>query len=104
HIAIMEAGKMVTKGDVAGLKDHYRMIRVLVDISRTNDATAAITGLGGVVECQSENEWLVVSSEEQNCNYVLSRLIEEGIEILEMKEDEPDLEDIFIHSTEGKVT
>ncbi|MEM7384578.1 MAG: ABC transporter ATP-binding protein, partial [Verrucomicrobiota bacterium] len=46
HIAIMEAGKMVTKGDVAGLKDHYRMIRVLVDISRTNDATAAITGLG----------------------------------------------------------
>jgi len=39
-----------------------------------------------------------------NGNFVLAALMEMGVVILQFSEDEPNLEDIFMRSTEGTVT
>jgi len=63
-----------------------------------------LDALDGVATCNVEGSWIVVGSTRENCNYILRGLIEREIRVLELREDTPDLEDMFINSTAGKVT
>ncbi len=46
----------------------------------------------------------MINSEEQDSNFILAEMIEHNIRVLQFAEDEPDLEEIFMRSTAGKVT
>ena len=48
--------------------------------------------------------FLVLTAEEEDCNFVLAALLEERIRIVQFADEEPSLEEIFIRSTAGKVT
>lgn len=46
----------------------------------------------------------MIDTDQPNGNFVLAELLEHNMRILQFAEDEPNLEEIFMRSTEGKVT
>ena len=46
----------------------------------------------------------MISSDEPSGNFILAELLQHDIHILQFTEDEPNLEEIFMKSTAGKVT
>ena len=60
--------------------------------------------LDDVASCEIKDDWVIAASTVDNCNFILRALLDRDIQILELHEDKPDLEDMFIHHTAGKVT
>ncbi len=108
EICIIELGRKIVSGNVNELRDRVatpqrRMqLRVPDDkISRTRDL---VMGAPCVLRCEVEHGMLLVDSIAGSLNPILAILIEHEIEILEMREERPDLEDIFMSSTDGIVS
>jgi ABC-2 type transport system ATP-binding protein len=107
YICIMEEGRLVVDGDIKELQTEYserRAIHLSVAAERLEQATDVIGALPGVAECRIDDNRLLVVSDETNCNYVLAALIAADIEVLGLADDIPDLEEVFMRKTEGKVT
>lgn len=108
RVGILEAGRLVLDGDLQTLRASYGQGRCVVKLRVAPDQTAraaeAIGQLPGVAGCELREPFLIVSSDEPNCNFVLAELLKHEIHILQFAEDEPDLEEIFMRSTAGKVT
>ncbi len=107
-IGILEAGQLVLDGGLDELRSAQgttrRIIRVRVDPEDRDQAQEALTALNGVELCRSRDQFLVVETEEASGNFVLAELLRLEIHIQEFAEDEPNLEEIFMRSTAGKVT
>ena len=108
RIGLLEAGKLVLDGDLESLRGHYgatsRIVKLRVpdvDIERAGELLAK---LGGVESCERRDQCLVIRSDEPDGNFVLAELLRHNIRILQFAEDAPDLEEIFMRSTAGKVT
>lgn len=108
RIGILEAGRLVLDGDLDSLRTHYepsrQVIRLRVlkeDMVRT---TEILTRLAGVASCQPRDQFLEINSDQPNGNFVLRELLQHDIRILQFIEDQPNLEQIFMRSTAGKVT
>jgi ABC-2 type transport system ATP-binding protein len=108
QIGILEAGRLVLDGDLATLRNHYgtsqRVIKLRVSAAETQLATERLRQLPGVNSCVQREQFLVIDTDQPNGNFVLAELLEHNIRILQFAEDEPNLEEIFMRSTEGKVT
>jgi len=107
-ICIIEQGKKVIAGSLDDLRNSYktpnRIVHLRTRPEKAEEAAEHLRRLEGVLGCEVENASLTVASEQANCNFILSRLIQAEIEILEMHEERPDLEDIFLESTKGIVS
>jgi ABC-2 type transport system ATP-binding protein len=108
RIGILEAGRLVLEGDLGSLRAHtgcaQRMIRLKVlpdDVIRTAEL---MKGLGGVAGCEIREQVLVITSDEENSNFLLAALLQHEIRVLQFSENETNLEEIFMRSTAGKVT
>jgi ABC-2 type transport system ATP-binding protein len=108
RIGILEAGKLVLDGDLDSLRAHHgmsrRVVKLRVPPAETARAAEVLARLAGVTACEQRDPFLVISSDEPDCNFVLAELLKHGIRILQFAEDEPNLEEIFMRSTAGKVT
>ena len=108
HICVMEEGKIVLDGDVESLKNEGRsegvFVRIKVPSEDLRRAADIISVLDDVKQCDVVGAELSVTSELKEANFILAALIEANIHIMAMAEDRPDLEDVFIRSTKGKVT
>ena len=107
-VCIIEAGKEVISGSIEEMRSRYaepnRIVRLRV---RPNDADRAETALRAdpnVLRCERSDAQLVVWSGRANCNFILKTLIDDGIEVLDMREERPDLETVFMRSTKGIIT
>jgi len=107
-VGILEAGKLVLGGHLDELRVQpgcsQRVIRVRVSPGETERAQQMLLALAEVVSCDHRDQFLVINSEEPNGNFVLAELLKHDIRILQFAEDEPNLEEIFMRSTAGKVT
>lgn len=108
RIGILEAGQLLLDGDLDELRARQRtagwLVRLRVPPEQTAQAAEVLTQLAGVTSCEQRDQLLVISSDEPNCNFILSELLSHDIRILQFAEDEPNLEEIFMRSTAGKVT
>ncbi|MEZ5330163.1 MAG: hypothetical protein R3F19_34385 [Verrucomicrobiales bacterium] len=101
----MEAGRMVL-GSIEELHRNFtrahKLVRLRVPAEDTATAQKARQALGDVITCEIENGWVIAASAQDNCNFILRELLDRDIQVLELQEDKPDLEDMFIHSTAGR--
>jgi ABC-2 type transport system ATP-binding protein len=108
QIGILEAGRLVLDGNLGSLRDHYgpsrRVIKVRVPPEDKQRAKEILSALEPVNAVDERDQFLVVDTEEQNGNFVLQALLEHDLRIVEFAEDAPNLEEIFMRSTVGKVT
>ena len=107
-IGILEQGQLVLDGDLGALRQHYgakaRVLRLRVpseEVERTKDVLQV---LSGVSSCEQRDQELVIDSTEPDGNFVLAELLKHNIRVLNFTDAEPNLEEIFMRSTEGKVT
>ena len=107
-ICIMEAGRTVLGGSIDDLHRNFtrthRIVRLRVPATEMANARECLNALDDVATCEIENDWVIAASVRDNCNFILRALLDRDIQILEVHEDKPGLEDMFIHSTAGKVT
>ncbi len=108
RIGIMEAGRLVTDGDLEELRDEAgasgRIMKVRVAPGLMDQANKVLSALEQVRSCEERDQFLVVDTAEINGNFVLAALIEADLRIVEFSEDAPNLEEIFMRSTVGRVT
>jgi ABC-2 type transport system ATP-binding protein len=108
RIGILEAGRLVLDGDLGVLRSHYgtscRVVKVRVPEDQRDAAQQILAKLPRITSCERREQFLVIDSEEMNGNFVLAELLKHNIHILQFAEDEPNLEEIFMRSTAGKVT
>ncbi len=107
-IGIMEAGKLVLDGELGSLRDHYgksrRIIKVRVGQGQLEQALGLLKDLDGVLSCEERDQFLVIDTQQPDGNFILKALIEKNLRIIQFAEDAPNLEEIFMRSTAGKVT
>ncbi|MFK7820337.1 MAG: ABC transporter ATP-binding protein [Planctomycetaceae bacterium] len=108
RIGIMEAGKLVLDSDISSLHQHHseakKVIKVRVQPEQTNAALEILSNLEGVNACHVRDQFLVIDTLEPDGNFILKALIENDLRITQFAEDAPNLEEIFMRSTAGKVT
>jgi ABC-2 type transport system ATP-binding protein len=108
RIGILEAGKLVLDGNLATLRARHgatrRVVKLRVPPEDSGRAAEVLSRLPDVTSCEQRDHLLVIGSDEPNCNFVLAELLQHDIRVLQFAEDEPNLEEIFMRSTAGKVT
>jgi len=108
RIGILEAGKLVLDGDLETLRAEFgmtrRVVKLRVPAEDTGRAADLIAQIAGVASCEQRDQFLVIASDEPNCNFVLAALLAHNIRVVQFADDEPNLEEIFLRSTAGKVT
>ena len=75
-----------------------------IPAEQTARAAEILSHLAGVTSCERRDQFLAIGSDEPGGNFVLEALLRHDIRILQFAEDEPNLEEIFMRSTAGKVT
>lgn len=108
RIGILEAGRLVLDGELDSLRAHYgttqKIVKLRVPIDDRQKTMEILKALPAVDTCEERDQFLVIGSEQPNGNFVLTELLKQDIHILQFAEVEPDLEEIFMRSTAGKVT
>ncbi len=107
-ICILEAGKEKLAGTIEELRDRFasaqKLIRIRVPEENVKDGCARLDRIEQVTACRTEGNVLCVTSSSPDCNALLKALIDSEIQVLEVREERPDLEDIFMESTKGVVS
>jgi ABC-2 type transport system ATP-binding protein len=107
-VCILEEGKRVLSGQISGLRTQFaspdKIVRLKVPEAEIDRVVGFLSQLDGVLRCVRERDELHVASAYANCNYILKALIDLGVEVLEVHEVKPDLEDIFLETTKGVVS
>jgi ABC-2 type transport system ATP-binding protein len=107
-ICILEEGKEKLAGTIEDLRNCFasaqKLVRIRVPEEHVKDACARMDRLEQVTACRAEGNVLCITSGSPDCNILLKTLIDADIPVLEMREERPDLEDIFMESTKGVVS
>lgn len=107
-IGIIEAGKLVVDGNLNMLRAQHgaarRLVKLRVPDGQIELASELISKLAHVISCQRREQFLVIDSDVPHGNVILAELLRHDVRILQFAEDEPNLEEIFMRSTVGKVT
>ena len=108
RIGIMEAGSLVLDGDLVSLREGSgaasNVVKLNVDVGATDRAAEILRGLPDVESCEDRDGTLVINTNQENGNFVLAAMLEHNIRVVQFAEDAPNLEEIFMRSTAGKVT
>ena len=106
QIAIMEAGRLVMDGNLQDLRQQtsleHQVIRLKVEQSE-----AAIKLLNDRTDCRSveeEDGFLVCTVEQLESNELLTAMLQQNMRVTFYLEEQSGLEEIFLKTTEGKVT
>ena len=101
-IDILDHGKIIASGDPAQLKDALGNDMVYIDTSDNEAAEKLLKGLGAVRSIKTTTQGLVVTinTDGTHCLPILmSRIKENGIDIISVNLKKPTLDDVFIHYT-----
>lgn len=113
HIAIIEAGSLVTQGDMATLKKQLRahrlmQIRILGEMTPLQELLLQSEQVNNVTT--GEDEALPSGTlrfdfrgSDEELGGLLASFIQSGIQVVSFSEETGDLEDIFLHMTKGIV-
>ena len=93
-ILILNKGKTVLQGNLKEIKETYPANRVEVDVNQ--DITSYIKDLELEIENETNNNYIIKISDEENAHILLDRLIKEGIRVDKFDIKKPTLNDIFI--------
>ena len=108
HICILEEGRHVVSGPISELRSQYasanKVVHLRVPEDRLNEAVSLLAEVPDILQCERDGNEIQAASVRNNCNYILKVLIDADLEILEMREEAPNLEDIFMMSTKGIVS
>lgn len=108
HIGIMEAGRLVLDGNINAIRERHqstsRVIKLRIPVDEIPRARQLLSALPQVSSCDHQDDFLAISTEEPNANFILSTVLQHDIRVLQFAEGELNLEDIFMKSTAGKVT
>jgi ABC-2 type transport system ATP-binding protein len=114
EIGIIEAGRMVTHGNLQAIRRHLRAhhsLRVRVLGEAVEAAKAALARLAGVhevrVEPAQEGDWDILvefTGDKAAISALLKRLVSIDVPVLSFTEESDSLEDVFMKLTEGIVT
>ena len=108
RVGILEAGRLVLDGDLDALRAQnaapHCVVKLRVPVEDVERSAQLLEELDGVASCRKQEPFLIVSSDAPDGNFILAALLEQDVRILHFSEDEPDLEEIFMRSTVGKVT
>lgn len=109
HIAILEQGELVVGGSLESLrektaKNKQKLVRLKVPASETEKTRQQLIQLDSVSDCEVRDQFLVLNHTAANGNFLLKELLARDLHVQFFAEDEPNLEEIFMRSTEGKVT
>ncbi|TET33285.1 MAG: ABC transporter ATP-binding protein [Planctomycetota bacterium] len=108
-IGIIEQGKLVFSGDLETVMEEVRgkgllFIRVDGDCTEAADAICNHRFVTKAEVTENGELFVQVSSKAPNLSFVSEALVEMGFPILAMKEEEVDLEDVFMRLTKGVVS
>lgn len=93
-ILILNKGKTVLKGNLKEIKDSYKANRL--EISADKDIKQYIEELSLEVEIEKNNDYIIKIDDEQKAHKLLSKLVENNINIIKFEIKKPTLNDIFI--------
>lgn len=108
HIAILEAGRMVTQGsarDIASgvaLKRRFRLRVAGGEVERLEAALASITAVTGIKVEDGVVEVQLEGGDDEAAD-LLAKLVKDGIRLTSFSEIATGLEEIFMHVTKGIV-
>jgi ABC-2 type transport system ATP-binding protein len=107
-ICILEEGKERLAGTIEDLRNRFagaqKLVRIRVPEEHVEAARDCMERLEQVIGCRTEGNVLCLTSRSPDCNVLLKALIAADIQVLDMREERPDLEDIFMESTRGVVS
>ena len=99
RIAILQNGKIKACDTVENLRKRFSKPIVMVSTVNERDTQRAldiINSLDFVSDCKRENKRITVTLKEKSSSSLLNVLMEEGIEIEEIKKVEKSLEDVYL--------
>jgi len=99
RIAILQNGKIKACDTVENLRKRFSKPIVMVSTVNERDAQRAldiINSLDFVSDCERENKRIIVTLKEKSSSSLLNVLMEEGIEVEEIKKVEKSLEDVYL--------
>ena len=106
RVCIIEKGKLIYSGPVQGVRDQMssgRVIWIRVG-SDTTQATALLKSLPEVTDVQPIDHKLKVTlaNHETDQSVIATALVQSGAKLLELREDEIGLEEVFLRVTRGE--
>jgi ABC-2 type transport system ATP-binding protein len=106
RVCIIEKGKLIYSGPVQGVRDQMssgRVVWVRVS-SATEQAAALLKSCAEVTEVQTVDGKLKVTfaSHESDHSLIAETLVRGGAKLLELREDEIGLEEVFLRVTRGE--
>jgi len=99
RIAILQNGKIKACDTVENLRKRFSKPIVMVSTVNERDTQRAldiINSLDFVSDCKRENKRITVTLKEKSSSSLLNVLMEEGIEVEEIKKVEKSLEDVYL--------
>lgn len=106
RIAIMEAGRLVMDGNLQTLRERTALEHQVIRL-KVEQKEAAIQLLNARDECRTVEErdgFLICTVEHPGSNEMLTELLRQQIRVTFYSEEQSGLEEIFLKTTEGKVT
>ena len=107
RVALIEKGNLVALGGLSELHERIttrRAIRILTRVEAAR-AEAILRELPGIDEVSREGDEIriVPTDGAEDPDAILRRLLEAGVGVRSYKEEEPDLEKIFLRLTKGEI-
>ena len=99
RVGIIRAGRLVTEGTVAELRGPAKL---RLRATPLDAARACLERLAGVASVASDGERLVVEVDVRRAGEVNRTLVGAGIDVTELTEYRPGLEEIFLEITRGR--
>lgn len=112
-IGIIEAGRLIAHGDMASMKKQLRahrliQIRVLGEIAPLQELLLQETAVQTITAAPdaglpSDTVRIDFNGDDVALSNLLARLVERGVRVVGFSEETGDLEDVFLHVTQGLI-
>ena len=93
-ILILNKGKTVLQGNLKEIKEKYPANRVEIDVKQ--DIKNYIKEFGLEIENETNNNYIIKISDEENAHKLLNKLVTSGINVDKFEIKKPTLNDIFL--------
>ncbi len=102
RVGIISSGRMLTEDNIDSLTDKLRLEdRLIITAKSTPEALRFIENLTQAKRPRVENGNIAFYCDKKNKIEILKKIIASDLDLLDIKINEPDLEEIFVKLTEG---